>query len=260
MNDRTAKQPPLINKIIEKIPQTIRLRSGLYLHTRHRRDTGEFWHIFTSAEYLSLVPYLARVPLSSGTIVDCGASIGLFTLLVEQLCRVELLPWENLNYIAIEPGGYNYAQLEKNLQENFSPERYQLHRGLVGSQSGDADFFESKQQPYSSSLLDRREIRSQAHRLPYVDLSACFAQKPCFVKMDIEGGEFLALETYRDYWPGIEGIVIEWHAEMGNVAEAEAVLFESGLKKVKRSWDNGNRLVDLYLRDEIASELLPANK
>lgn len=240
--------PPIGNKIIERIPQTIRLRSGLYLNLRNRRDVGEFWHIFTSSEYMSLVPELISLKMDSGVLVDCGASIGLFTFLIEQLSRCGILPWKDVFYTVVEPGDYNYAQLEKNMQENFSPNRYQICKGLVGHKKGEANFYESKHYPYSSSLTDRKEKKGKKHQVPFVDLSNFLEKSPCFVKMDIEGGEFLALEAYKEYWQNVVGLIIEWHAEMGDVSEAEKKLLNSGLKKVKRSWDNGDRLVDLYLR------------
>ena len=245
---------PLTTRIIERIPQTIRLRSGLLVELRHRRDVGEFWHLFSSSEYLSLMPFLNRLDMKEGILIDCGAAIGLFSLLIEQMAKVGILPgWGEHRVELIEPSEYNLRQLTRNMKRNLPARRYSIHHGAVGQRSGQVTFHESKRAPWSSSLRDRPGLPARAVTRNYIDLMPLVGEGPCLVKMDIEGAEFEALAAYHELWLRVDALVIEWHAEMGNIRDAEAHLKAGGLSHVKRSWETGDRYVDLYARSGILS-------
>lgn len=242
---------PLLTKVIERIPQTLCLSSGINIQLRHKRDNRKFWDIFTSSEYMSLIPELATLKAQSISILDCGAGIGLFSLLIEHLCRIGVLPWDNVLYTLIEPSSHNFIKLEQNIKRNLANESCRLINGLLGLKNGDAEFYESKKKPYGSRLAGKTNGEDGVvKRLPFIDISAFLQAKPCFVKMDIEGSEFIFLETYRKELTNVEGIMIEWHSEMGDVEEGEFILSASGLRRVKRSpdKDNDNRFTDLYLK------------
>lgn len=256
----TPTKPPLSNRLIEHLPQTARLRSGLYVGLRNRSDTGEFWHVFSSREYMALVPHLIQLPLSHGTVIDCGAGIGLFSLLMEHLCRVGVLPWSDLKFVLIEPGAYNFAQLKKNLARNLPAASWELLHGMVGQRDGEASFYESRRHPWSSSVVDRPGKSTARSTRSYVNLSKLIPAQPCLLKMDIEGAEFRAIETYHDELRKVSALIIEWHGEMGDISASETLLHEAGLRKKARSWDNGDRLVDLYVREGFEATPRPCPK
>ena len=71
---------------------------------------------------------------------------------------------------------------------------------------------------------------------------------PSILKLDIEGAEFIFLETYREALSNVAALIIEWHSEIGDVGKGESILADIGLKKVKRSWDESKWFTDLYLK------------
>lgn len=239
----------LSTKIIERLPQAVHLRSGLMIELRDRHDTGEFWHVFSSSEYLALLPELIALRPCPELLVDCGTGIGLFTLLIEHLCRAEVLPWGEVDVVAVEGGSFNHRQAERNLRQNLAAERFVLHLGLVGKKHGEAEFFESSVARWSSGTSARPGLRQRAVRRPFVDLTPMLmAGRSTLVKMDIEGAEFEAIAEYAEVWSQVTALIIEWHAELGDVDAARAVLTAAGLEQRKRSWHQGNRIVELYVR------------
>lgn len=241
---------PLSAWLIERIPQTIRLRSGLRVRLRNHADVVVFWSVFSSKEYLALVHDLDALDLDGGVIVDCGAGIGMFSLLVEHLHRVGLLDLGGYTVEAIEPAAYNVPHLRKNLQVNLPEGSYTIHEGVVGQRTGSVSFYESPKRPWSGSLIDRPDTDSHAVTRPYIDLASLIGDRPCLLKIDIEGGEFDLVDTYRtDVLTRVKAVIVEWHDEMGDVSVADAHLKAAGLRHARRSLAEGKRMVDLYLRD-----------
>ncbi len=241
---------PLLTKIIETIPQTVCLRSGIFVRLRHKRDNRKFWHIFTSQEYMSFIPDLMTLKLPSISIVDCGAGIGLFSLLIEHLRRIDNLPWEKVFYILIEPSPYNFITLKDNIMRNFPDGSYRLVNELVGLDRGVSEFYESKERPFSSGLFKNNFKKGEFStiRLPFIDITELLQANPSILKLDIEGAEFIFLETYREALSNVAALIIEWHSEIGDVGKGESILSDIGLKKVKRSWDESKWFTDLYLK------------
>jgi FkbM family methyltransferase len=241
---------PLSTRIIELIPQTLFLRSGMLIELRNKHDSREFWRVFTSPEYMSFIPELISLRVPSISVLDCGACIGLFSLLIEHLRRIGVLPWDNVSYTLIEPSPYNFGQLERNVRRNLPEGSYRLINGLVGLKDGDSDFYESKRKPSSSGLSKRDDIREKMARmrLPFIDIAGFLKERPCLLKVDIEGAEFMMLETYSEALSNVEGLVIEWHCEMGDMKEGESMLSATGFHKAKESLRKGDRVVALYMR------------
>ena len=243
-----ARNPdrPFSAWLIERIPQTVRLRSGLRVHLRNHADAVVFWNVFTSGEYLALVRDLADLDVE--VVVDCGAGIGMFSLLVEHLCRVGLLDWEDVEVEAIEPAQYNLPQLRKNLDRNLADGRYTIHEGVVGGGEGSVVFYETPKYPWSGSLVERKEMEGRAVEAPVVDLPSIVAGRPAVLKLDVEGAEFEVFEAHASSLGSVEAVVVEWHVEMGDVERGGGLLREGGFDFVRRSKSDGNRLVDLYRR------------
>jgi len=239
---------PFSTRLIAHLPQTIWLRSGVRIQLRNARDNSEFWHIFTSPEYLALVPAFMKLNLPSVSVIDCGGGIGLFSLLIEHLSKIRILPWDYISYTLIEPLPSNFKQMQQNISRNLPDSRYQLINGLVGYKEGYATLYAGKGRPWGASIIKRHKLDKEFSHIPFVDLTRTLQSHPCFIKIDIEGAEYIFLETYQDVLTNVEGIVIEWHTEMGDVATADACLQQAGLHKVQRSWDNQNRCVDFYAR------------
>ena len=238
---------PWSTRLVERIPQTICLHSGLEVHLRNHADIVGFWGAFSSPDYLALAHDLRDVDLSGGRIVDCGAGIGMFALLMEHFRRVGLVAPEALEVECIEPAAYNVPQLRKNLAANLDADAFAVRQAVVGRREGEATFFESPKRPWSGSLLERTDTTSRPVTRPYLDLEPLLTDQPCLLKVDIEGGEFELIEAYGDVLGRVRALIIEWHTELGDVPRAEGQLRDAGLRHARRSTEDGRRIVDLYL-------------
>lgn len=243
------RKRPIFTRLLEEVPQTLCLGSGIHIFSRSRRDNRKVWDIFTSSEYMSIVPELVKLKFPRLTLIDCGAGTGLFSLFIEHLSRIGVLDWGDMYYIMIEPSEYNYQLLEKNITSNLNKESYEMHKGLVGKKEGNSRFYEHRRKPYSSSVLDRKDIKVKKNisEIPFIDITDRFKSENPFLKLDIEGSEFMFLENYSSDLSELSGLMIEWHSEMGDVEKGNEILQSSGLQRVKRSWDKETRFIDLYL-------------
>ena len=239
---------PLFTKLLERIPQTVVLRTGLRVRLRGRVDAKHFWSVFTSPDYLSFLPHLASIDERALRVIDCGAGIGLFSLLIEHLRRAALLPWEVASYVLVEPSRRNLPRLKRNLASNVPEDRYRVLEGLVGRRGGDAEFYDRRWRPWASSIFHDSAARGVRGRKPFVDLVEFLAMGPCLLKADIEGAEFLLLESYRGELANVRALVIEWHTEHGDPDAGDARLRSAGLRRVSRRHEGPTRIVDLYVR------------
>lgn len=239
---------PLSTRIIDRIPQTVCLRSGINITLRNRHHVSDFWQIFSSAEYMALVSLLSQRSFDQFHLLDLGGGIGLFSLLIEHLSRIEVLPWQNRTYTVVEVSPKNRRMVEHNLSANLSAGSFQVQWGAAGQKNGQATLTFSKGAPWGNTITNPATSDEQIS-VPFVDVSAHLMIPNTIVKMDIEGAEFNFIPAYAAELQQVKGLIVEWHAERGSILEAEAVLQQAGLRKHKRSWNNGNRLVDLYLKD-----------
>lgn len=237
----------LAHSISLRIPQSYALRSGMRLKTFDKATNSLYWHTFTSDEYLKFIPSLVKSNINPSLFIDCGASVGYVSLLFKHLCQLEVLDW-NLSFLLIEPGKLNFGRLCENLT-GFGNTPVSLERKLVGKKSGSEVFYEYNNAPWSSSIHDRNRGKAQVISLSYYDLSKMLNQHKCFIKMDIEGGEYEFIKNYKGDLHNLEGLLIEWHLEMGNQIASENELFEAGLKDVNVISSTEDRIVKLYLRN-----------
>jgi FkbM family methyltransferase len=236
----------IIHAISLRVPQAYALRSGLRVFANTKQQNSLFWSTFTSKEYLSLMPAIIKSGIRPVVFVDCGAATGYVTMLVHHLIKAGVLEWELKKTVCIEPSSFNAEVLQVNLSQNAIAA--EMVFGVAGKTEGEVSFFESKRNPWSSSVNKRFHAGKPATR-PYYNLEPLL-QSECFLKIDIEGSEFEFINTYKDKLSNVQGLIIEWHNEMGNVAEAEKEIFNRGFSLEKTSLDKDNRRVSLYLRKQ----------
>lgn len=237
----------LSTKIIDRIPQSIHLRTDLFIHLKNKRETSLFWNIFTSMEYLMMVPILATINFDDGIVIDCGAGIGLFSLLIAHCIRLKLLNWENIKYFLIEPSPLNLATLMSNFQSNFSPKEYSVQQGLVGKKEGYDNFYFSKFNKWSSSVIDHKLKHTKVTTIPYYDLTRILGgPKNILMKIDIEGSEYDFFDNYLQQLSSVKLLIIEWHKNFGNPFQCENKLFDLGFKELLCSVNDSDVKLSLY--------------
>lgn len=148
----------------------------------------------------------ARTFLKPGmTVYDVGANIGYVSLLLAHHVR------PNGKVFAFEALPANAERIRRNLALNALESRITLIEAAVADQGGEISFFvhESVGMGKAAGSAGRREERYQAEiRVPALSLDEFVYEQghpaPDAVKMDIEGGEVLAL-------PGMKRILAEHH-------------------------------------------------
>lgn len=237
----------LLHSITLRLPQQIAHRNGMRISTFNTADNSLYWSIFTSDEYLSFVPFLIKANLNINKVIDCGAACGYFSLLIEHLCRSKVLPWQP-HYCCIEPSEINFYKLRENFKQPIFANRSLLLKAAIGMLKGTITFYESKSNPWSSSMNSRNYIQSKKVEVDFVDISPYLEDEGILLKLDIEGAEFLFVDEYKDKLQNVDALIIEWHHDEGDVNQAKTILSNAGLLLVHQSRSNDRRSVELYLR------------
>jgi FkbM family methyltransferase len=123
------------------------------------------------------------------TVVDLGASIGFYSLLAASKVG------SNGHVYSFEPQVWNCVALRKSVRINRLTNVYVVEKA-VSNNSGSAIFYFVEQGDCEGSLYQSTENRSQSSIVETVALDDFFSQctKVDIIKMDIEGGELLALQ------------------------------------------------------------------
>jgi FkbM family methyltransferase len=228
------------------MPQSYAIRSGLRVYAANRAQNALFWSIFTSSEYLSFVPHLIKSDIQPVVWIDCGAATGYVTLLFNHLIRSGVLPWKLEKQLCIEPSAAHYAVLTDNIRNNKLDATPVF--AIVGKKEGTEVFHQNSSNPWGSSIQPRFNRSNNVNRTYYDLTSILTAGTPCMLKIDIEGAEFSFIESYAGDLSNVQGIIIEFHKEMGDRARANRLLSDAGFYIAHNSLDKKNREVCLYLR------------
>jgi FkbM family methyltransferase len=239
----------IINSITLRLPQLIRLRSGIKVATFGKAYNNLFWGIFTSGEYLQLMRPLIQHKIQPNRLIDCGAACGYFSLLVQHLIFLKLLDWGSINFSLVEPNPDNIRKLKINASLNIDPSRVDICEGLAVKKTGSTSFFTSTLHPWGSSIKNRTNS-TDPKSIPYIDLTSALSDSICLLKLDIEGGEYEFIETYQHDFTKVAAIIIEWHNELGNRPEALNTLQNKGFVLSETSFQKGDRSVQLFLNDK----------
>ncbi len=127
---------------------------------------------------------MARTVQEGMTVVDAGANVGFFTVLLSRLVG------PSGRVIAIEPAAENAAKLRENLALNRIV-NVKLHRNILAAKAGRGWLYQHIDNGQHScggaDTIQRTEVEA-------VTLDAiCADELPALIKMDIEGSEYEAL-------------------------------------------------------------------
>lgn len=143
-----------------------------------------------------------------GLIVDLGANVGAFSLLIDQIARRKN---RHVQITAVEPNTANLAFL----REQPFADSLLIHHAAVGPVEGTARLVRGK-----NSVSDYVDFEggTKGTPIPVLTLdSLCSA--PALVKMDIEGGEWDIME--KGLPENVRYLVLEWHPRPGADADLQ---------------------------------------
>jgi FkbM family methyltransferase len=178
-------------------------------------DTHDLGDLISCEEVLIDKTYnLSMVPFQPDVIVDCGAHIGLFTLIAG-------LRFASAELFAYEPNARNLRKAKEQLAR-FS-DRVHLVDGAVSTENGESWF--GADESNSGRLSDDpfpagRRVRT----INLLDQSSRWAGRRLLLKMDIEGAERKVLPHVIGHLPSQSAIFFEVHGgqdvwvELSNMA------------------------------------------
>ena len=150
-----------------------------------------------------LIQVLVRAVRPGDYVIDCGACTGFFSLLMGAL---------GASVLAIEPGANNLPSLYRNVELNQFP--IDIRPVALGNKTEIRDFLLMDDGGVNSFTqpADRwpgEAVRVDVRRLP--DLIG--ERSPKLIKMDIEGAEFEALESFVKSYQFCPYIIVEYNLE-----------------------------------------------
>jgi FkbM family methyltransferase len=140
---------------------------------------------------------------SDKVILDVGANVGLFALYVSPIAN---------KIVCIEPTPSHFNLLTKLTRDISKIERI---NGALSNMSGEVNFYTSVSNTTTNSLISRdvdQILTVKSYSLKDL-IETTKLDKVDFVKMDIEGGEYIVLdeETLQYIGENIPKILIEFH-------------------------------------------------
>lgn len=209
------------------------LVSGLRAVIRSYSDWVTYNEIFVNQAYDRPIRDSLAVASATVCVVDLGANAGMFSL----RCADQYLqdvPSGTLSMCCVEGSAALAAQLSWRLPTAHGRFAIQVVNGLAGAREG-AGVFNYSKEDNSNFVSASGDVNywsrgRGAERVSYVDLDRLTShmERIDLLKCDIEGSEFLFLQTYPDLLRKTERLVIEFHLPFGDVAAAEATLRDLG--------------------------------
>jgi FkbM family methyltransferase len=187
-------------------------------------NTHDLGHLISCEEVLIEQTYdLSLVPFQPDFVVDCGAHIGLFTLIAG-------LRYASAELLAFEPNVCNFRVAQEQLWRFSS--RLDLVEAAVSTEAGETWFSDGESN--SGHLTDEpHERRYRVRLVDLRDVARRWAGKSLLLKMDIEGAEREVLPHIIDHLPTHCAIFLEVHGGEAVWKQLSTIASEAGFKIVR---------------------------
>jgi FkbM family methyltransferase len=170
---------------------------------------------------------LRKVTFTPGTVIDCGAHIGLFSLLARSA-------FPNATVIAYEPNPDNASFIQHQISRNNA--HIAFHQVAVSTESKKLNFVAINS--HGGRLEGHGTDGAQSHTAPVYEVKVidfCAALKDIgpeslLLKMDIEGEERNLLPALVPVLPKRTAIFFETHAGEAGWRQAERLLLSNGFQ------------------------------
>jgi FkbM family methyltransferase len=155
---------------------------------------------------------LTRVPFVPDQIVDCGAHVGMFSVLGYRF-------FPSAKFILFEPNPNNVTMLRENIKRNRL--NFEIVNAAVSNEDGEVRFI--PETSFGGYISDDQRPVSKSIQVKAVNLGDVIRRlhaASLLVKLDIEGAEEKALPASVPYLPQRTAIFMETHsANLSNTAE-----------------------------------------
>jgi FkbM family methyltransferase len=211
---------------------TINFDSSYYKLRLTGSDFEVFNQIILQEELKTVLACAQEIKNDVLQIVDCGANIGLSSLIFKQ-------NFPNAKILSIEPEPSNYIQLCKNIEINNLSNVTPIQAGVWYKETvltPDLSFRDKSN--WSFALKEANEYAADGIKVNSLSnfVSVAGWKHVDLLKIDIEGSEFdifRNLSTWQHILETVKVISIEVHEERGSIDEIEKILLQNGfhLKK-----------------------------
>lgn len=176
-------------------------------------DYGNFYDQFR--EIFLRNSYYFKSARQKPLVLDCGANIGMATLYFKSL-------YPQSEIIAFEPDAINFAILSKNIATNGFSKDVKLVNAALWPDDGGVTLYGKAGDLWRVELKTTakdaacRRVDAVAYAVPSVRLAEYIETEVDFMKMDIEGAEFLVIRDSENTLPKVKEVVLEFHGHPDN--------------------------------------------
>ncbi|MEQ1747875.1 MAG: FkbM family methyltransferase [Prosthecobacter sp.] len=186
------------------------LRTGtgsIVLRTKY--DVASFQDVFCGPYYWQVYTLLGEEPPL--TIVDAGANVGHFSILVSCCLETKYEKTNLARFHLIEPNAQARRLLEKNLRDAGMLGRCVIHAGALGEKAGVAQLRIDPKNFLTSSVVTSEEATGSSSSVVYLDLNELVPGPIDILKIDIEGSEHAFLIANPEVLSRTQHLMLELH-------------------------------------------------
>lgn len=199
--------------------QVLKLKQS-FLKSNHTQLFGVHFPTFDKnwkylfKEIFKQKTYYFKSNSDSPVIIDCGANVGMSLVYFKTI-------FPQAKILAIEASPNTFKKLSATLKENGYSD-VTLANCALSDNDGSIDFYEADDNENLGNSIFKRDGLKSMVNVQAKKLSAMIEQSVDFIKIDIEGAEFLVLKDLHQSGKIhlIEQGVIEFHHIEGNSLEA----------------------------------------
>lgn len=196
--------------------------TGAYLRKASSSDIFVFFQVFIAQGYKPLLDFLKQREVEPTTIVDAGANVGYFSILINSL-------YPDAKIVCIEPSESNVNCLKKNIKHCAN--NVEIVPAALWSNDRKLEMKNEHAEEWTFQLTDRSPSAGKYDGISLTSLMMKFGlQKIDILKIDIEGAEAI-LFSDMDFISKLDKVAIlamEIHDHFANRLEIHDRLNESG--------------------------------
>ena len=154
-----------------------------------------------------------KTSTKSPLIIDCGANIGLATIFFKSI-----MP--KAKVISFEPNPNIFSVLKQNV-ESFNFENVELHEVAVWNKDGEINFH---LEGGHSSRIPKEGESLEVSKVKTIALKKFINRKVDFLKIDIEGAEYVVIKSIQNELKMVDNLFLEYHSNVIEVQSLDEIL------------------------------------
>ncbi|HEV7331929.1 MAG TPA: FkbM family methyltransferase [Flavisolibacter sp.] len=229
----SEKELKKLRRTEEKTPGTITM-DGRPFHYHAPLD-----FFVTYEEVILNEIYKFRSSSPSPYIIDCGANMGLSVFYFSQL-------YPGARIVAFEPEPPIFEVLQKNVQQFGQGKQIEIYQKAVWEEETTLQFYTDRGMGGSVVNTYKDQVPTE---IKTVRLADFLQQQVDFLKLDIEGAEYVVLKDCAPYLKNVAHLFVEYHSFLNKEQKLEeilSILKQNGFRyHLRQSFSRNHPFVDL---------------